>query len=85
MTEKVKNACEPIVKGLGYNLEKVTYEQEFGVWELTLYISGDNPITHKDCEVVTHAVDDIIEQLDPTDGQSYSLSVSSIGIKGEQK
>lgn len=82
MIEKVKKACAPVTEGLGYELADVTYAQEYGVWELTLYIkakSGD-PITHKDCEKVSLAVDDLLEELDPTCGQSYSLSVSSIGI-----
>ena len=83
MIDKVKKACAPIVEGLGYELANVTYAQEYGIWELTLFIktkSGE-PITHKDCERVTHAVDDLLEELDPTNGQSYSLSVSSVGIK----
>jgi len=83
MTEKVKIACTPIVENLGYELAKVTFEQEHGIWELTLFIKSKSgkPITHKDCERVTHAVDDLLEELDPTNGQSYSFSVSSIGIK----
>ena len=83
MVDKVKVACTPIVENLGYDLEKVTYVQEYGAWELTLFIkskSGES-ITHKDCEQVTHAVDDLLEELDPTNGQSYSLSVSSIGVQ----
>ena len=81
--EIVKEACREPIKKLGYELTRVTYEQDFGVWELTLYIKGKNPITHKDCERVSKAVDDLIEQLDPTHGQSYNLSVASEGIKGE--
>ena len=82
MTEKVKAACAPVVDELGYELANVTYAQEHGIWELTLYIrhkSGE-PITHKDCERVSLAVDDLLEELDPTNGESYSLSVSSVGI-----
>ena len=85
MIESVKRVCEKPIGELGYELANVTYEKDFGVWELTLYIKNKNgaPITHKDCERVTKAVDDLLEDLDPTKGESYNLSVSSTGIKGE--
>jgi len=79
MTEKVKPTCAPIIESLGYKLENVTFEQNLGIWELTLYISGKSPITHKDCERVSHAVDEAIERLDITD-EPYHLSVSSVGV-----
>ena len=77
MLDSVKKAVIEPINALGYDLVNVTFEQN----ELTLYIKGAKPITHKDCERVSKAVDDIIEELDPTKGQSYSLSVSSVGIK----
>ena len=82
VVEIVKQPCAEIVDKLGYDLMNVTYEKEFGVWELTLYIKNKNetPITHKDCEAVTHAVDDLLETLDPTKGENYNLSVASVGI-----
>jgi len=79
MTEKVKPACTPIIEQLGYKLVNVTFAQEHGIWELTLYISGKNPITHEDCKKVSLAVDETIERLDITD-EPYHLSVSSVGI-----
>lgn len=83
VTESVKKACVGVVDGLGLDLVDVTYAQEFGIWELTLFIKNKSgePITHKVCERVTRAVDDILDDLDPTNGQSYSLSVASLGIK----
>jgi len=82
--EKVHGACNKIVESLGYELVKVQFEKEFGTLDIVLYIkakSGD-PITHKDCERVSHAVDEIIEDLNPTEGDTpYSISVSSLGIE----
>jgi len=83
MIEKVKAACRSTIELLGYDLVNVTYEEEFGTMELCIYIrakSGE-PISHKDCEKVSVAVDGIIEELDPSNGQSYNLSVSSLGIE----
>lgn len=80
----VQTACKPVVEKLGMDLVKVAFETEFGVLDIVLYIktkSGE-PITHKDCERVSHAVDGIIENLDPTEGDTpYSISVSSLGIE----
>ena len=87
MVDKVKIACTPIVDKLGYELAKTTFEQEHGIWELTLFIKSKSgkPITHEDCKRVSLAVDETIERLDITD-EPYHLSVSSLGaIKGETK
>jgi ribosome maturation factor RimP len=83
MIEKVKTACRPAIESLGYDMADVTYGEEFGVMELCIYIRNKNgkPISHKDCEKVSIAVDGIIEELDPTDGKSFNLSVSSLGIE----
>ena len=88
-TEKVHAACNSAVEQLGYDLVKVQFETEFGTLDIVLYIKAKNgePITHKDCEKVSLAVDEIIENLDPTEGDTpYSISVSSLGhrsIEGE--
>ena len=83
ITEIVKRACGEVVRKTGYDLVDVTYAKEFGVWELTLLIKrlDGAPVTHADCETVTHAVDDLLEELDPTKGEAYNLSVSSVGVE----
>lgn len=86
MMEKVHAVCKPVVESLGYDLVNVAFEHEFGTLDIVLYIkvkSGES-ITHKDCERVSHAVDEIIENLNPTEGDTpYSISVSSLGIEIE--
>ena len=83
VVEIVKQPCAEVIDKIGYDLVDVTYEKEFGIWELTLCIKRKDgtPITHVDCEAVTHAVDDTLETLDPTRGENYNLSVASVGIK----
>ena len=82
MVDKVKIACKPIAEKLGYELANVTFAQEDGIWELTLFIKSKSgqPITHEDCKKVSLAVDETIERLDITD-QPYHLSISSMGTK----
>ena len=79
---KVKEPCGKIIEGLGYDLVDVTFAEEFGTWELTFYIKNkdEKPITHKDCERVTKAIDDLVEELNPTNDVPYSLSVASVGM-----
>ena len=48
---------------------------------LTLFITKDcDKVTIQDCELVHRAVDPILDELDPTKGQSYYLNVSSVGL-----
>lgn len=82
--EKVHAVCKPVVEPLGYDLVKVAFEYDLGVLDIVLYIKAKSgePITHKDCERVSHAVDEIIENLEPTEGDTpYHISVSSLGIE----
>ena len=46
---------------------------------LTLYIDRPGGVSLDDCELVSNAVDPILDEADPID-QAYYLSVSSLGI-----
>ena len=70
---------EPTVKELGYELYEVEYQKEFDNWVLTLYIDRPGGVSLDDCELVSNAVDLILDEADPID-QAYYLSVSSLGI-----
>ena len=70
---------EPTVKELGYELYEVEYQKEFDYWVLTLYIDRPGGVSLDDCELVSNAVDPILDEADPID-QAYYLSVSSLGI-----
>ena len=70
---------EPTVKELGYELYEVEYQKEFDNWVLTLYIDRPVGVSLDDCELVSNAVDPILDEADPID-QAYYLSVSSLGI-----
>lgn len=79
LTDKIFELVEPTVKSLGYELYEVEYQKEFDNWVLTLYIDSPNGVSIDDCELVSNAVDPILDEADPIE-QAYYLSVSSLGL-----
>lgn len=84
MASKVKTICEekvvPVIEELGYEVVEVEYVKKSDGMNLTFYIDKDCGIVIEDCEKVSKAVDDLLEELDPTEGVSYILNISSPGI-----
>lgn len=84
VADKVKDVCAelcgPIVAELGYELVEVAYQKEQNGMNLIFYIDRDEGITIQDCEKVTRALDDILEEANPTNDKPYTLVVSSLGI-----
>ncbi|MBQ8443983.1 MAG: ribosome maturation factor RimP [Clostridia bacterium] len=84
MAGKVKAICEekivPLIEEAGYEVVQVEYVKKSDGMNLTFYIDNENGIQIEDCEKVSKVIDSVIDELDPTDGQSYILSISSPGI-----
>ena len=84
MASKVKSICEekvvPVIEQLGYEVVEVEYLKKSDGMNLTFYIDNDNGIVIEDCEKVSKAIDDLLEEIDPTEGVAYILNVSSPGI-----
>ena len=84
VASKVKTICEekvvPIIEELGYEVVEVEYVKKSDGMNLTFYIDKDEGIIIDDCEKVSKAIDDLLEELDPTEGVAYILNVSSPGI-----
>ena len=79
LTDKIFDIVEPTVTALGYELYEVEYQKEFDNWVLTLYIDQPDGVSLDDCELVSNAVDPVLDAADPIE-QAYYLSVSSLGI-----
>lgn len=79
LTDRIFQLTEPTVRELGYELYDVEFQKEYDNWVLTLYIDGKNGISLDDCEIVSNAVDPVLDEADPIE-QAYYLSVSSVGI-----
>lgn len=80
VADVVKEFAEPVVTNLGYELVEVDYSKKSTGMTLTVYIYNKQGITLDDCEKVSRALDDLLEEKDPTNGESYTFNVSSLGL-----
>lgn len=80
VSDLVTEVIQPIVTELGYELVEVKYQKGFGGMELNLFIYSPNGITIDDCEKVSKAIDQPLDDLNPTNDTPYTLNVSSLGI-----
>ena len=81
VAEIVENAINNVVENLGYDIVEVKYASENEGMVLTIYIDKLSGVSLDDCEKVHNAVDAILDEVDPTNGASYSLSISSSGLQ----
>ena len=78
----VREAIEPTVTELGYEIWDVTYSKVGADYHLEITIDSENGIFINDCEKVHRAIDPILDECDPIEG-FYYLDVSSPGIERE--
>lgn len=78
--KEVYDATNLIIQQNGYELADVEFAKNGNDLELTLYIFKDTGISLDDCEKVHYLVEPIIDKLDPTNGEPFSLSISSLGL-----
>lgn len=82
ISEKVEEFIAPIVSALNQGIEivEVEFAKKHNGDNLTVYIDKPNGVNIEDCELVHNAIDEPLDELDPTDGKPYTLNVSSPGI-----
>lgn len=80
VSELVSELATPIVENLGYELVEVKYTKGRSGMELTLFIFSKQGISLEDCEKVSKAIDEPLDELNPTNDVSYTLNVSSLGL-----
>jgi ribosome maturation factor RimP len=82
ISEKVEEFITPIVEGLelGIEIVEVEFAKKHNGDNLTVYIDKQGGVTIEDCEAVHNAIDEPLDELDPTEGRGYTLNVSSPGI-----
>ena len=77
----VETHLSKVIEELGYELYEVEYSKKQNGMNLTVFIfSNDRTINIKDCELIHRTIDPILDELDPTRGESYYLNVSSVGL-----
>lgn len=77
--QKTEAILQPIVDANGFELVDVEYVKEGGNWYLRAYIDKPGGITVDDCELVSRAANDILDEQDFVE-ESYILEVSSPGL-----
>ena len=75
----------PLIEEMGYELLEVEYKKEFDGMSLIFTIDSENGVTIDDCEKVNKAIDPVIDELNPTNDEPYTLVVSSPGLDRQLK
>lgn len=61
-------------------LVEVEYAKKVDGMHLIVYIDKDTGVTLEDCVYVSRLIDDKLEEINPTNDESYALDVSSYGL-----
>ena len=77
--QKAEAILTPIVESRGFELVDVEYVREAGCWYLRGYIDKPGGITVNDCEDVSRAFSDILDEQDFIE-DSYIMEISSPGL-----
>lgn len=77
--QKTEEILLPLVEVHGFELVDVEYVKEGGNWYLRAYIDKPGGITVDDCEVISRALSDLLDEKDFID-EAYILEVSSPGL-----
>lgn len=81
ISESVQEFLMPIVNGLGYEIVEVEFAKKYNGDNLTIFIDKEGGgIDINDCEKVHNAIDEPLDELNPTNDKPYTLNVSSLGI-----
>lgn len=80
MLKSIDDLAKPIVENLGYEYVESSYEEIEGERYITVVIYKECGITFEDCKIVSKALDQPLDELNPTNDLSYSLNVSSLGL-----
>ncbi len=77
--QNTERLLEPIIRDNGLELVDVEYVKEGGSWYLRAYIDKEGGVTIDDCELVSRALSDLLDQEDFIE-DAYILEISSPGL-----
>ena len=80
VVELVTQHICPIIENMGFEVVEVEYAKKNDGMNLCFYIDSENGVNIDDCEGVHKAIDEPLDELNPTGDVSYILSVSSCGL-----
>lgn len=78
-SQEIFEFCSKIAEPLGIRLVDVEFKQGKNP-SLTLFIDKEGGMDLDTCEIFHRAIDEPLDQLDPTFGLPYTLNVSSPGV-----
>lgn len=81
---KTESLVMPILEANSFELYDVEYIKEGGNWYLRIYIDKEDGITVEDCELVSRAMNDILDEKDYIQ-DAYIFEVSSPGLGRQLK
>ena len=76
---EIKDFCQKIIEPFGIEVVEVEFKQGKDP-TLTIFIDSELGIDLDACEKVHRAIDEPLDELDPTFGLPYTLQVSSLGL-----
>lgn len=77
--KKAEELVMPLIEENNFELVDVEYVKEGGSYYLRYYIDKENGINVDDCELISRAVSDLLDEKDFID-EAYILEVSSPGL-----
>lgn len=77
--KRAEELVMPLIEANGFELVDVEYVKEGSNWYLRYYIDKEGGITVDDCELVSRALSDMLDEKDFID-DAYILEVSSPGL-----
>lgn len=76
---KTEELVMPLIEQNNFELVDVEYVKEGSNWYLRVYIDKENGINVDDCELISRALSDLLDEKDFID-EAYILEVSSPGL-----
>ena len=84
VSEVVKEHIAPMFTG-DIRLVDVDYEKRNDGMHLVVYIDKPTGVLIEDCVEVSRMIDPVLDELNPTNDETYSLDVSSYGLDKPRK
>ena len=78
-TDEIREFCSKVITPLGIDVVDVEFKQGKNP-TLTIFIDKIGGVDLDACESAHMAIDEPLDELDPTFGQPYTLQVSSLGL-----
>lgn len=78
--ERIETLIKDTIENIGYDLYDVEYAKEGPNYYLRIFIDNENGIDLNDCEKVSNAINEMLDESDIIKEQYY-LEVSSPGIE----